>query len=77
LVEKGGNIELFKIRFSKCKVSVAVPKAFEYKSVKDLDGMRIATSYPKTVLDFFNSKGVTVDSPNFRFGRNCPKHWAC
>jgi ATP phosphoribosyltransferase len=23
--------------------------------------MRIATSYPKTVLDFFNSKGVTVD----------------
>jgi ATP phosphoribosyltransferase len=60
-LKKAEILRLFKIRFSKCKVSVAVPKAFEYKSVKDLDGMRIATSYPKTVLDFFNSKGVTVD----------------
>jgi ATP phosphoribosyltransferase len=60
-LKKAEILRLFKIRFSKCKVSVAVPKAFEYKSVKDLDGMRIATSHPKTVLDFFNSKGVTVD----------------
>lgn len=62
LVEKGKNIEVIqKLGFSKCKVSVAVPKAFEYNSIKDLEGMRIATSYPNTVLDFFNSKGVTVD----------------
>jgi ATP phosphoribosyltransferase len=62
LVEKGKNIEVIqKLGFSKCKVSVAVPKSFDYKSVKDLEGMRIATSYPNTVLDFFNSKGVTVD----------------
>jgi len=62
LVEKGKNIEVIqKLGFSKCKVSVAVPKAFKYNSIKDLEGMRIATSYPNTVLDFFNSKGVTVD----------------
>ncbi|KDN53890.1 ATP phosphoribosyltransferase [Flavobacterium seoulense] len=62
LVEKGKNIEVIqKLGFSKCKVSVAVPKTFEYNSVKDLDGLRIATSYPNTVIDFFNSKGVTVD----------------
>ncbi len=62
LVEKGKNIEVIqKLGFSKCKVSVAVPKAFQYNSVKDLEGMRIATSYPNTVLEFFNSKGVTVD----------------
>jgi ATP phosphoribosyltransferase len=62
LVEKGKNIEVIqKLGFSKCKVSVAVPKSFDYKSVKDLEGMRIATSYPNTVLDFFNSKDVTVD----------------
>ncbi|MFV5690008.1 ATP phosphoribosyltransferase [Flavobacterium sp. ZT3R25] len=62
LVEKGKNIEVAeKLGFSKCKVSVAVPKNFEYNSVKDLDGLRIATSYPNTVLDFFNSKNVTVD----------------
>ena len=62
LVEKGNKIEVIqKLGFSKCKVSVAVPKAFDYKSVQDLNGMRIATSYPKTVLDFFSSKGVKVD----------------
>ena len=62
LVEKGKNIEVAqKLGFSKCKVSVAVPKSFNYNSVKDLDGLRIATSYPNTVLDFFNSKNVNVD----------------
>jgi ATP phosphoribosyltransferase len=62
LVEKGKNIEVAeKLGFSKCKVSVAVPKNFHYNSVKDLDGLRIATSYPNTVLDFFNSKNVNVD----------------
>lgn len=62
LIEKGKNIQVVeKLGFSKCKVSVAVPKTFEYNSVKDLDGMRIATSYPNTVLDFFNSKNITVD----------------
>lgn len=62
LIEKGKNIQVVeKLGFSKCKVSVAVPKTFEYNSVKDLDGMRIATSYPNTVLDFFNSKNIMVD----------------
>ncbi|MEZ7514611.1 ATP phosphoribosyltransferase [Flavobacterium frigidarium] len=62
LVEKGKGIQVVqKLGFSKCKVSVAVPKAFEYKSIKDLEGMRIATSYPNTVIEYFNSFGVNVD----------------
>lgn len=62
LVEKGANLQIVeKLGFSKCKVSVAVPKTFDYNSIKDLENLRIATSYPKTVLDFFNSKGVSVD----------------
>ncbi|MFC4740159.1 ATP phosphoribosyltransferase [Flavobacterium ponti] len=62
LVEKGQNIQIAeKLGFSKCKVSVAVPKIFDYNTIQDLNGLRIATSYPKTVLDFFNSKGITVD----------------
>ena len=62
LVEKGNNIQIAeKLGFSKCKVSVAVPKAFKYNSLNDLNGLRVATSYPKTVLDFFSSKGITVD----------------
>ena len=62
LVEKGQGIQVAeKLGFSKCKVSVAVPKAFDYKSLNDLNGLRVATSYPKTVIDFFSSKGMTVD----------------
>ena len=62
LVEKGNNIQIAeKLGFSKCKVSVAVPKAFKYNSIRDLEGLRVATSYPKTVIDFFSSKGITVD----------------
>ncbi|MFT6748636.1 MAG: ATP phosphoribosyltransferase [Flavobacterium sp.] len=62
LVEKGSNIEIVqKLGFSKCKVSVAVPKTFEYNSIQDLNGKRIATSYPNTVLNFFKSKNISVD----------------
>jgi ATP phosphoribosyltransferase len=62
LVEKGKTIQVAeKLGFSKCKVSVAVPKSFEYNSIKDLNGLRIATSYPNTVLNYFKSKNITVD----------------
>ena len=62
LVEKVQNIAIVeKLGFSKCKVSVAVPKNFKYNSIQDLNGLRVATSYPKTVVDFFSSKGITVD----------------
>jgi len=62
LVEKGQNIEIAdKLGFSKCKVSVAVPKSFNYNSIQDLNGLKVATSYPKTVVDYFFSKGISVD----------------
>ena len=62
LVEKGQNIVVAeRLGFSKCKVSVAVPKNFEYNSIQDLNGLRVATSYPNTVIDFFSSKGISVD----------------
>ena len=62
LVEKGQNIQIAeKLGFSKCKVSVAVPKNFNYNSIKDLNGLRVATSYPKTVIDYFSSKEISVD----------------
>ena len=62
LVEKGGNIKIVeKLGFSKCRVSVAVPKAFEYNDVEDLKKLRIATSYPNTTLNFFKQNNVKVE----------------
>ena len=53
LVEKGGDLTIVEhLGFSKCKVSIAVPKSSKAKSLKDLAGQRIATSYPNTVNHF-------------------------
>ena len=62
LIEKGEDISIAeKLGFSKCKVSLAVPKSVKYNSVKDFEGKRIATSYPNTVLNYLKGKGVKAD----------------
>lgn len=62
LVEKGAEIVIVeRLGFSKCRVSIAVPKTFEYTNLKDLNGLRIATSYPNTVQNYFKSKNVAVE----------------
>ena len=62
LVEKGEDIIMAeKLGFSKCRVSLAVPKSTKYTGVEDLQGARIATSYPNTVKDYLSKKGVTAD----------------
>ncbi|RPD93007.1 ATP phosphoribosyltransferase [Aureibaculum marinum] len=62
LIEKGDTLPIIeKLGFSKCKVSIAVPKEVEYKSIADLEGKRIATSYPNTVNQFLEQKGINSD----------------
>ena len=59
LIEKGNNIPVIeKLGFSKCKVSIALPKSASYTSIKDLQGKRIATSYPNTVNQFLKENKV-------------------
>ncbi|MGB7786136.1 MAG: ATP phosphoribosyltransferase [Salinimicrobium sp.] len=62
LIEKGGDISIAeKLGFSKCRVSLAVPKTLKYNGLKDLDGARIATSYPNTVKDYLSKNGISAD----------------
>src|SRR6056297_705306 len=62
LIEKGADIIIAeRLGFSKCKVSLAVPKSFKYTSVADLEGKRIATSYPNTVNNYLAEKGIQAD----------------
>lgn len=62
LVEKGQNITIAeKLGFSSCKVSVAIPKGKSYNSIKDLEGKRIATSYPNTVNQFLKDNNVNAN----------------
>ena len=61
LVEKGNSIEyIAKLGFSKCRVSIAVPKSMDYQSLNDLNGKQIATSYPNTVNAFLEDNNITA-----------------
>ncbi|WP_047546255.1 ATP phosphoribosyltransferase [Psychroserpens sp. Hel_I_66] len=62
LVEKGDTIKIIeKLGFSSCKVSIAVPKSVKYNGIKDLEGKRIATSYPNTVNQFLDKNNVKAN----------------
>lgn len=50
LLEKNKEIDLvYRLGFGKCRLSIAVPKSTQYKSIADLQGLKIATTY-STIL---------------------------
>jgi ATP phosphoribosyltransferase len=62
LIEKDYEINVFeKLGFSKCKVSIAVPNKFNFNSIKDLNNVKIATSYPNTLKKFLNEENITAN----------------
>ena len=62
LVEKGDDISIKeKLGFSKCRVSIAIPKEDTYKGIESLIGKKIATSYPNTVKGFLAEKGIDAE----------------
>jgi ATP phosphoribosyltransferase len=62
LLEKGNDISIKeKLGFSKCRVSIAIPKEDAYKSIESLTGKKIATSYPNTVKGFLAEKGIDAE----------------
>lgn len=62
LFEKGEDIRVsVRLGFSKCRVSLALPKSVEYTEIADLRGKRIATSYPNTVRHFLDKAGIDAD----------------
>ena len=62
IVENGNSIEsICNLGFSKCRVSIAVPKEMKYKSLQDLEGKQIATSYPNTVNAFLEKNNINAN----------------
>lgn len=62
LHEKGEDLLIQKrLGFSKCKVSLAIPKHSDFKGVKDLDGKQIATSYPNTLQKYLDKHNVNAN----------------
>lgn len=51
-------LTLKKLGFSKCRLSLAIPKGEEYSGVEYFQGKNIATSYPKILGDYLNLKKI-------------------
>ena len=59
LKEKGARVaQLDLLGFGGCELSLAVPKHDSYRSVYDLEGKRIATSYPNVLQAFLKEKKI-------------------
>ena len=62
LIEQEKNVEIVrKLGFSKCRVSLAVPKEVETDGLSYFNGKRIATSYPNTVNKFLEANNITAE----------------
>ena len=61
-VEKGEDAEVIKrLGFSKCRLSLAMPKDVDYPGVEWFNGKKIATSYPVILENYMKTKGVNAE----------------
>ena len=62
LYEKENDIEIIeKLGFSKCRVSLAIPKHVNTNSPQYFNNKKIATSYPNTVRKYFKNQNVNCE----------------
>jgi ATP phosphoribosyltransferase len=59
--EKNKEVDsIEKLGFGKCRLSLAVPKNGSMQSLNDLQGKKIATSYPFILSNFLKEKNITA-----------------
>ena len=62
LIEKQKKVEIVqKLGFSRCKVSLAVPKEVEDDSINYFNGKKIATSYPVTLQNYLDKNNIQAE----------------
>ena len=60
--EKKKNVQITRrLGFSKCRLSLAIPKEMEYKGISWFNNKVIATSYPEILKDFLAENNVKAD----------------
>lgn len=60
--EKNKDVEVVtKLGFGRCRLSIAVPKSMNYKSIADLKNLKVATSYTKLLQNFFRDNKVNAE----------------
>lgn len=62
MLERGEPVDVVRrLGFSKCRLSLAIPKAENYTGVEWFEGKKIATSYPGILRTFLQQKNVNAD----------------
>ena len=61
----GGLSQLRKLSFGGCHLSLATPEGSQIKSASDLEGCRIATSYPALTSSLLSKRGITAETVKF------------
>ena len=61
-VERNEDAEIVKrLGFSKCRLSLAIPKDVDYPGLSWFEGRKIATSYPGILERFMEKNGINTD----------------
>ena len=62
-VERQEKADIIKrLGFSRCRLSLAIPKAIDYKDLEWFNGKKIATSYPGILKSFLKEKGIKAET---------------
>ena len=62
VMEKRKDVKVVRpLGFSKCRLSLAIPKEAQYGGVEWFQGKKIATSYPAILTDFLKNQGIEAD----------------
>ena len=61
-VERNEDAEIIsRLGFSKCRLSLAIPKDIDYRGVNWFNGKKIATSYPHILKKFLDEQGIDAE----------------
>ena len=61
-VERNEDAEIVKrLGFSKCRLSLAIPKDVDYPGLSWFEGRKVATSYPGILKQFMDKHGIKTD----------------
>ena len=62
VLEKNKGLKIIeKLGFGKCRLSLALPKEKKFNSLKDFNGLRIATSYPTILSKFLKTNKIKAE----------------
>lgn len=61
-VESTHQVEtVHRLGFSKCRLSLAIPRGTDWNGIQDLNGKNIATSYPRILGNYLQEQQVTAE----------------